>query len=125
MTSIRTSLNNISSSHKANNDCCRIVSNQDISQTTFLREKLKNKNTINVLLENVFSNNECFPSYDRVEDNYKINVKKKINVNIKAKQKGVLNSIKVWVFFKKKKQTKKHLYRPDRIVITVANQIFV
>ena len=42
-----------------------------------MREALKNKNTIiNILLENVFSNNKSFPSYEKVEDNYKNNVQK-------------------------------------------------
>ena len=42
-----------------------------------MREALKNKNTIiNILLENAFSNNKSFPSYEKLEDNYKNNVQK-------------------------------------------------
>ena len=77
ITSIHTALNNITSSHKAQIDCPKISSNQDIDQTKFLREDLKNKNTIiNILLENIFSNNKNFSSYKKLEDNYKNNVKK-------------------------------------------------
>ena len=48
---IHTSPNNITSSHKANSDCSRISSNQDISEIKFLWKELKNKNTIiNILL---------------------------------------------------------------------------
>ena len=40
-----------------------------------MREELKNKNTIiNILLENIFSNNKSFSSYEKLEDNYKNNV---------------------------------------------------
>ena len=77
ITSIHTALNNITSSHKAQNDCPKISSNQDTDEIKFLREELKNKNTIiNILLENVFSNNKSFPSYEKLEDNYKNNVQK-------------------------------------------------
>ena len=42
-----------------------------------MREELKNKNTIiNILLENIFSNNKDFDSYKKLEDNYKNNVEK-------------------------------------------------
>ena len=77
ITSIHTALNNITSSHKAQIDCPKISSNQDIDKTKFSREDLKNKNTIiNILLENIFSNNKNFSSYKKLEDNYKNNVKK-------------------------------------------------
>ena len=77
ITSIHTALNNITSSHKAQIDCPKINSNQDIDKTKFLREELKNKNTIiNILLENIFSNNKDFSSYQKLEDNYKNNVQK-------------------------------------------------
>ena len=77
ITSIYTALNNITSSHKAENDCSRISSNQDTDEIKFLREELKNKNTIiNILLESVFSNNKSFLSYEKLGDNYKNNVQK-------------------------------------------------
>ena len=60
ITSIHTVLDNITSSHKAQNDCPKISSNQDTDKIKFLREVLKNKVTINILLENVFSNNKIF-----------------------------------------------------------------
>ena len=42
-----------------------------------MREELKNKNTIiNILLENIFSNNKSFSSYKKLEDNYKNNVQR-------------------------------------------------
>ena len=76
ITSIHTALNNITSSHKARNDCSKISSNED-KEIKFLREELKNKNTIiNILLENVFANYKDFPSYEKLEDNYKNNVQK-------------------------------------------------
>ena len=76
ITNIHTALNNITPSHKAKNDRPKISSNDDIDE--ILREELKNKNTIiNILLENIFSNDEVFPSYKKLEDNYKNNVKKK------------------------------------------------
>ena len=76
ITSIHTALNNITSSHKAQNDCPKISSNQDTDEIKFLREELKNKNTIiNILLENIFSNNESF-SYEKLEGNYKNNVQR-------------------------------------------------
>ena len=60
ITSIHTSLNNIASSHKANNDCCTISSNQEHRQNKVF-EELKNKNTIiNILLENIFSITQAF-----------------------------------------------------------------
>ena len=69
ITSIHTALNNITSSQKAQIDCPKISSNQDIDKTKFLREDLKNKNTIiNILLENIFSNNKDFSSYKKLED---------------------------------------------------------
>ena len=69
ITSIHTALNNITSSHKAQIDCPKISSNQDIDKTKFSREDLKNKNTIiNILLENIFSNNKDFSSYKKLED---------------------------------------------------------
>ena len=72
ITSIHTALNNITSSHKAQNNCSKISSNQDTDEIKFLREELKNKNTIiNILLENIFSNNKSFSSYENLED-YKI-----------------------------------------------------
>ena len=63
ITSIHTALNNITSSHKAQNDCPKINSNQDTVEIKFLLEELKNKNTIIILLENIFSNNKNFSSY--------------------------------------------------------------
>ena len=43
----------------------------------FLREELKNKNTIiSILLENIFSSNKDFFSHEKLEDNYKNNVEK-------------------------------------------------
>ena len=40
-----------------------------------MREELKNENAIiNILLENIFSNNKSFSSYEKLEDNYKNNV---------------------------------------------------
>ena len=42
ITSIHASLNKITSSHKANKDCSRISSNQNIDETKFYREKFKN-----------------------------------------------------------------------------------
>ena len=63
ITSIHTSLNNITSSHKANSDCFRISFNQDIDEIKFLREELKSKSIIiNILLENIFSSNKHFSS---------------------------------------------------------------
>ena len=42
-----------------------------------MKEELKNKNTIiNILLENIFSNNKNFSSYKKLEDNCKNNVEK-------------------------------------------------
>ena len=77
ITSIHTALNNITSSHKAQNDCPKISSNQDTDEIKFLREELKNKNTIiNILLENTFSNNNNFSSYEKLEYSYKNNVLK-------------------------------------------------
>ena len=63
ITSIHTPLSNITSSHKAQNDCPKINSNQDTVEIKFLLEELKNKNTIIILLENIFSNNKNFSSY--------------------------------------------------------------
>ena len=52
-------------------------SNQDIDEIKFLKEELKNKSTIvNILLENIFSNNKDFSFYKKLEDNYKKNVEK-------------------------------------------------
>ena len=52
ITSIHTALNNINPSHKAQNDCSKISSNQDTDEMKFLQEELKNENnTINILLE--------------------------------------------------------------------------
>ena len=77
VTSIHTPLNNITSSHRAQKDCPKIISSQDTDEIKFLREKLKNKNTIiNSLLENIFSNNKSFSSYEKLEDNYKNNVQR-------------------------------------------------
>lgn len=46
---------------KLKNNCSMIRSNQDIDEIKFLREGLKNKNTImNNLLENIFSNKKHF-----------------------------------------------------------------
>ena len=43
----------------------------------FLREELKIKNTsINISLENIFSNNRDFSCYKKLEDNYKNNIEK-------------------------------------------------
>ena len=75
ITSIHTSLNNITSSHKPNNDCSRVSSNQDIDVVKFLRDELNNKNTtIDILLAHIFSNNKHFSSYKKFEDDSKINV---------------------------------------------------
>ena len=72
ITSIHTAPIDITSSHKAQNNCPKISSNQDINEIKFLREELKNKNTIiNILPENIFSNNKSFSSYENLED-YKI-----------------------------------------------------
>ena len=83
ITSIRTALNNITSSHKAENDCSKISSNQDVDEIKCLREKLKNKSTIiTILLENIFSNNKDFSSYEK---SLKIIIKirlKKINLKL-------------------------------------------
>ena len=58
ITSIHSYLNNITSFDKASSDCSRISSNQDIDEIKFLKEELQNKNIIiNILLENIFSNN--------------------------------------------------------------------
>ena len=77
ITSIHTALNNITSSHKAQNDCSKISSNQDTVEIKLLREELKNKNTIiNILLDIVFSNIKSFSSYEELEDNYKNNVQR-------------------------------------------------
>ena len=55
ITSIHTALSNITSSHKAQNDCPKINSNQNTNEIKFLQKELKNKNTIiNILLENIF-----------------------------------------------------------------------
>ena len=83
ITSIRTALNNITSSHKAKNDCSKISSNQDVDEIKCLREELKNKSTIiTILLENIFSNNKDFSSYEK---SLKIIIKirlKKINLKL-------------------------------------------
>ena len=72
ITTIHTALSNTTSSHKAQNNCPKISSNQDTDEIKFLREELKNKNTIiNILSENIFSNNKSFSSYENLED-YKI-----------------------------------------------------
>ena len=77
ITTIHTTLNKITSSHKTKSNCSIISSNQDIDKIKFLREELKNKNTIiNILLENIFSSNKDFFSYEKLEDNYKNNVEK-------------------------------------------------
>ena len=77
ITSIHTALNNITSSHNTQNDCRKITSNQDTNEIKFLRKELKNKNTIiNILLENIFSNNKSFSSYEKLKDNYKNNVQR-------------------------------------------------
>ena len=73
---IHTVLDNITSSHKAQNDCPKISSNQDTDKIKFLREVLTNKVTANILLENIFSNNKNFSSYENLEDNYKKNVQR-------------------------------------------------
>ena len=55
ITSIHTAVSNITSTHKAKNDCPKICSNQDIGEIKLLREELKNKNTIiNISLEIIF-----------------------------------------------------------------------
>ena len=78
ITSIHTALNSITSSRKAQNDCPNFSSKQDTDEIKFLREKLKHKNTIiNILLENIFSNNKSFSSYEKLEGNHKNNVQKK------------------------------------------------
>ena len=42
-----------------------------------MREELKSKNKIiNILLENIFSNNKSFSSYEKLKDNYKNNVQR-------------------------------------------------
>ena len=93
ITSIHTALNNITSSHKAQIDCPKISSNQDIDKTKFLREDLKNKNTIiNILLENIFSNNKNFSSYKKLEDTYKNNVKKNVLTKTRNEPKRSENS---------------------------------
>ena len=83
ITSTRTALNNITSSHKAKNDCSKISSNQDVNEIKCLREELKNKSTIiTILLENIFSNNKDFSSYEK---SLKIIIKirlKKINLKL-------------------------------------------
>ena len=83
ITSIRTALNDITSSHKAKNDCSKISSNQDVDKIKCLREELKNKSTIiTILLENIFSNNKDFSSYEK---SLKIIIKirlKKINLKL-------------------------------------------
>ena len=62
--SIHTAVNNITSSQKAQNDGSKISSNQDTDKIKFLQEELKIKNTIiNILLQNIFSNNKSFSSY--------------------------------------------------------------
>ena len=77
ITSIHTALNNITSAHKAQNSCPKISSNEDTDKIKCLREELKNKNTIiNILLENIFSNNKSFSSYEKLEDNYKNNLQR-------------------------------------------------
>ena len=77
ITSIHTALNNITSSHNTQSDCRKISSNQDTNEIKFLRKVLKNKNTIiNILLENIFSNNKSFSSYEKLKDNYKNNVQR-------------------------------------------------
>ena len=82
ITSIRTALNNITLSHKAQNDCPNISSNQDFYEIKFLREELKiKKTTINILSENFFYNNKNFGSYKKLEDNYKNNAQK-INLEL-------------------------------------------
>ena len=78
ITSIHTSLNNITSSHKANNDCSRISSSQEIDEVKFFRNELGNKIIIvNILLENIFSSIKQFCSYNKLKDNYTINAAKK------------------------------------------------
>ena len=74
ITSIHTSLDNITSSHKAKNDCPKISSNQTIDEIKFLREELKNKNAIIIiLLGNIFSKNKDFSSSKKLEDNVEKN----------------------------------------------------
>ena len=41
ITSIHTALDNITSSHKAQNDCSKIISNQDTDEIKFLRGGVK------------------------------------------------------------------------------------
>ena len=73
--SIHNALNNTTLSRKAQNDCPKTSSSQDTDEIKILREELKNKNTIiNILLENIFSNNKGFSSYGKLGDNYKNNV---------------------------------------------------
>ena len=65
ITSIHTAINDITSSHKAQNDCPKISSSQYTDEITFLREELKDKNTIiNILLENIFSNDKSLSAYE-------------------------------------------------------------
>ena len=71
--SIHTALNNITSSHKAKNHCPKICSNQDINEIKFSREVFSVKKVF-VLLENIFSKSKDFPSFKKLEDNYKNNV---------------------------------------------------
>ena len=80
-TSTHTALNNITSSHKAKNDCPKISSNQDIDEIKFLNKVFKNKNTIfNILLEIIFSKNKDFSSYKSWKIIIKITLKK---INLK------------------------------------------
>ena len=77
ITSPHTAVNNITSFHKAKIDFSKINSNHDIDEIKFLRDEPKNKNTIiNILLQNIFSNNKDFSSYKKLEDNYKNTVEK-------------------------------------------------
>ena len=55
-----TSCNKIYSSHKANNNCSSISSNQNIDEIKFLREELEKSIIIKILLENIFSNSKYF-----------------------------------------------------------------
>ena len=81
ITCIHTAFSNITSSHKAKKDCPKISSDHDIHEINFLKDELKNKNPIiNILLENIFSNNKDFSSYKKLEDNCKITLKK---INLK------------------------------------------
>ena len=73
ITSIHTALNSIPSSHKAQNDCSKISSNQDTDKIKFLREELKNKN---IEIENIVCNNKSFSSNEKLEDNHKNHVQK-------------------------------------------------